>query len=330
VSHYKHLRAETVMSVPEPLRQAFSLTPEYRNYVWGGNRLKPGHSPIAEAWIVYEHDRVASGPLAGRTLAETAVTYGEVLLGRRAVQRTGTRFPLLIKLLDCAAWLSLQVHPNDEQAVRLEGAGQFGKTEAWHILEAQPDAQILCGLRPGVTRDTLAQAIRSGTLLDWMQRLSIQAGDTVFISPGMIHALGPGILVYEVQQTSDLTYRVFDWNRPATQGRKLHIEQSLAVADVNACGQVVPQPQLAEGDQHELVACPYFTLQLLAGQLNSIALDTGGESFHALTLIEGQAQVEGADWGLELDRFGTVVIPAACGPYRVRPHGLFRALKASV
>ncbi len=318
------------MSNFEPLRQAFFVTPEYRDYVWGGDRLKPGHAPIAEAWIVYEHDRIASGPLAGQTLAEAATAYGEALLGRRAVQRTGTRFPLLIKLLDCADWLSLQVHPNDEQAAQLEGVGQFGKTEAWHILEAQPDAQILCGLRPGAARDTLAQAIRSGMLLDWMQRLSVQAGDTIFISPGMIHALGPGILLYEVQQTSDITYRVFDWNRPAAQGRKLHIEQSLAVADVSSSGQIIPQPQLTDGDRCELVACPYFTLQLLAGQSNSIALDTGGESFHALTLIEGQAQVEGVDWGLEPDRFGTVVIPAACGSYRVQPRGFFRALKASV
>jgi mannose-6-phosphate isomerase len=318
------------MSVPEPLRQAFSLTPEYRDYVWGGNRLKPGHSPVAEAWIVYEHDKISSGPLAGRTLAEVAVDYTEALLGWRAVQRTGTRFPLLIKLLDCAQWLSLQVHPNDEQAVWLEGAGQFGKTEAWHILDAQPDAEILCGLQPGVTREALAQAIRSGTLVDRMQRLSIQAGDTILIRPGMIHAIGPGILLYEVQQTSDITYRVFDWNRPASQGRKLHIEQSLAVADVNARGQVRPQPQLADGDERESVTCPYFALQILAGQSNSISLDTGGESFHALTLIEGRAQVEGANWGLELDRFGTVVIPAVCGPYRVRPRGSFRALKASV
>ncbi len=318
------------MLVPEPMRQAFSLTPEYRDYVWGGNRLRPGHSPVAEAWIVYEHDRIASGLLAGRTLAEAATTYREALLGRRAVQRTGTRFPLLIKLLDCAQWLSLQVHPNDEQAVRMEGVGQFGKTEAWHILEAQPNAEILCGLRPGVTHEALAQAVRNGTLVDQMQHLSLQNGDSILISPGMIHAIGPGILLYEIQQTSDITYRVFDWNRPAAEGRKLHIEQSLAVADVNARGQVRPQPQLGDGDQRELVTCSYFTLQLLTGQSNSIALDTGGESFHALTLIQGQAQIEGANWGLHLDRFGTVVIPAACGSYRVQPRGSFRALKASV
>ena len=318
------------MSVSAAVCQALWLTPEYRDYVWGGSRLRPGHVLTAEAWVIYEGDRIASGPLAGRTLGEAAAEYGEALLGRRAVQRTGTRFPVLIKLLDCAQWLSLQVHPNDEQAVRLGGPGQFGKTEAWHLLEAEPGAEILCGLRPGTTRAVLERAVRRGTILDWMQRLTIQAGDTIFLKPGLIHALGPGVLVYEVQQTSDITYRVFDWNRPATQGRQLHIEQALAVADVSAAGQIIPSPPLADGDLRELVACPYFALQLLAGQTNSITLDTGGESFHALTLVEGKVHVEGPGWRRELNRFETVVIPAACGSYQVQPRGSFRALKASV
>ena len=318
------------MSVSAAVCQALLLTPEYRDYVWGGSRLRPGHVPTAEAWVIYEGDRIASGALAGQTLAEAAAAYGAALLGRRAVQRTGTRFPLLIKLLDCAQWLSLQVHPNDEQAVRLEGPGQFGKTEAWHFIEAEAGAEILCGLHPGMTKANFEQAIRRGTLLDGMQRLLPQAGDTILLKPGMIHALGPGLLVYEVQQTSDVTYRVFDWNRPATQGRKLHLAQALAVTDVNAAAQIIPQPPLADGDQRELAACSYFTLQLLAGQTNSISLDTGGESFHVLTLIEGGAQVEGPGWQLELNRFETVVIPAACGSYQVQTHGSFRALKASV
>jgi len=318
------------MSDSAAVCQALLLTPEYRDYVWGGSRLRPGHVPTAEAWVIYEGDRIASGTLAGQTLAEAAAAYGAALLGRRAVQRTGTRFPLLIKLLDCAQWLSLQVHPNDEQAARLEGPGQFGKTEAWYFIEAEPGAEILCGLRPGMTKANLEEAIRRGTILDWTQRLTIHAGDAILLKPGMIHALGPGLLVYEVQQTSDITYRVFDWNRPATQGRKLHLEQALAVTDVNAAAQIIPQPPFAGGDQRELVACPYFTLQLLAGQTNSISLDTGGESFHALTLIEGGAQVEGPGWRLELNRFETVVIPAACGSYQVQTHGSFRALKASV
>jgi mannose-6-phosphate isomerase len=314
----------------EPLSRALRLAPEYREYVWGGNRLRPGRSPTAEAWVVHEQDRIVYGSLAGQTLGQVAGVYGEALLGRRAVQRTGARFPLLIKLLDCAQWLSLQVHPNDEQAAQLEGAGHFGKTEAWHILDAAPDAEILCGLRPGIHRDELAQAIRGGTILDSVQRLMVKTGDTVFIAPGTLHALGPGLLVYEVQQTSDITYRVFDWNRPASQGRKLHIEQSLAVADVNASGRAIPRPQLADGDRQVLVACAYFTLEILSGRMNSISLDTGGESFHALTLIEGKAQIKGMDWEEPLNHFETVIVPAACGAYHVEPGGFYRALLATV
>jgi len=317
------------MTSSELVQEAFVLTPEYRDYVWGGDRLKPGSRPIAEAWVVYENDRIASGLLSGRTLADATAEYGSALLGTRAIQRTGARFPLLIKLLDCAQWLSLQVHPNDEQAVRLEGAGQFGKTEAWHFIDAELNAEILCGLQPGATREQFEQSVRGGTLLDLMQRLAIHAGDSIFISPGMIHSLGPGLLAYEVQQTSDITYRVFDWNRPAMQGRKLHIEQSLAVADVNALARIVPRPLLGDGERRTLVACSYFTLELVAGERNSMMLDTLGESFHALTMIKGAAEVEGSDWQLRLGRFETAVIPAACHSYRIQPRGFCRILKAS-
>ncbi len=110
------------------LNSFLKLTPEYRDYVWGGDRLRPGHNPTAEAWVIWEKDRIETGPLAGKTLGEAAQEFGSALLGEKVVARTGLRFPLLIKLLDCAQWLSLQVHPNDEQALQLEGPGQFGKT----------------------------------------------------------------------------------------------------------------------------------------------------------------------------------------------------------
>lgn len=306
------------------------LIPEYRPYIWGGHRLRPGSERTAEAWVVYEHDRITAGPLAGRTLGEAAAEYGPELVGSRAVQRTGTRFPLLIKLLDCAEWLSLQVHPNDEQAVQLVGAGEYGKTEAWHFIEAEPGAEILCGLRPGTTRESLVQAIRNGTIVELMKRFTIHAGDSIFISPGMIHALGPGLLLYEVQQTSDLTYRVYDWDRPQTPNRQLHIEQSLIVADLNADSQLMPRPPFVDGQQQQsLVACRYFTLELLAADSDSISLDTRGESFHALTLIEGEAELEWTDRRLPLHRFDTVLIPASCGAYRLQSAGFFRALKSA-
>jgi len=314
----------------DPIHKPILLSPQYRNYVWGGNRLKPGESPVAEAWVVYEKDEVASGPLAGRTLADLAAQYGASLLGQRAVETTGLRFPLLIKLLDCAKWLSLQVHPDDEQAKRLEGPGFFGKTEAWHFIEVEPGSEILCGLRPGTTEENLKEAIRAGTVVDTTQRLSVQAGESIFIPAGTIHALGPGLLLFEVQQSSDTTYRVFDWNRPATKERPLHIEKSLAVANPKATSKLLPLPELADGSRKNLISCPYFNLETLAAQLNSIVLDRHGESFDTLTVVKGSIQIEGDGWKTQLKRLETALIPAGCGPYQILPAGPYRALRATV
>ncbi|MCX6080563.1 MAG: class I mannose-6-phosphate isomerase [Chloroflexi bacterium] len=314
------------------MNQPIQLIPEYRDYVWGGDKLRPGYSPTAEVWAVYENDRVAAGPQAGRSLAELAAEDGEKFLGKYVQQQTGGRFPLLIKLLDCAQWLSVQVHPNDEQAVRLEGAGFFGKTEAWHVLGAEPEAQLIAGMKPGVSAEALSAGIADGTILTLSQYLDVSAGETIFIRPGTIHALGPGLLIYEVQQSSDLTYRVYDWGRPQTEKRKLHIEKSLAVTDPRASTQVVPNPVLADGECRVLVHNSYFKLEIMAAETLPITLDTGGQTFHALTLIEGQAQVTVASgpgsW--KLGRFETILIPAACGAYRIEPIGAFRALKSSV
>jgi mannose-6-phosphate isomerase len=318
-----------MMAGVQPLKEAFRLIPEYRDYVWGGGRLKPGVSPIAEAWVVYEKDRIEAGPYAGRTLGEAAAEQGTALLGKQTYQHTGLRFPLLIKLLDCAAWLSLQVHPNDQQAQQLEGAGQFGKTEAWYFLDAAPVAEMLCGLIPGTTPEALAKAIRTGKLLDLTQRIPVTKGDSIFISPGTIHALGPGLLVYEVQQTSDITYRVYDWDRPATPQRQLHIEKSIAVANPAAAAKSQPQPPLTDGSQHTLITCDYFTLEILASKSKTIQLDTREESFHALTVLDGQALVAGAGWQQTLGHFETALVPAACGSYTIQPLGDLTLLKAS-
>jgi mannose-6-phosphate isomerase len=306
------------------------LIPEYHTRVWGGQRLKPADPPIGEAWVVHEGNRVANGPHAGQTLAEVAKKLGAALLGAPVVARTGLRFPLLIKLLDCNDWLSIQVHPNDDQTVQLEGAGQFGKTEAWHVLDAKPDATLIAGVKPGASPTALADSIRAGTVLDFAQQQQVRAGDTVFMPAGTMHALGPGLLIYEVQQTSDITYRVWDWNRPASAGRKLHIEQSLAVTDPAASGQVTHLRPMLDADAQQLVECPYFTLELLASTAETLALDTQGKSFHALTVIQGQATVEHGAEGVTLGQYETVIVAADAGAYAVRPLMLCRVLKAAV
>src|SRR3972149_1360115 len=239
----------------------FSLAPEYRDYVWGGARLRPGIVPTAEAWIIYAGNRVSSGPYAGRVLAELAEDFGTELLGTRAVAQTGKRFPVLVKILDCAQWLSLQVHPNDEQAVKLEGEGFFGKTEAWHVLESEPNTKLIIGIKPNITAEALADSIKNGTILASVQSVEVKEGDTLFMSPGTIHALGPGLLMYEIPQTSDLTYRVYDWGRPETETRKLHIDKALAVSNPNVTASVLHAPQVNDGDVKTLTQCEYFKLE---------------------------------------------------------------------
>jgi len=305
------------------------LVSSYRDYVWGGDRLRPGHSPTAEAWVVWEQDEIESGSLAGKTLGEAASQFGEELLGIKAMKRTGTRFPLLIKLLDCAQWLSLQVHPNDQQAVELEGPGQFGKTEAWHILDAQPNSTLIAGLKPNTSAETLAASIRNGTVIEHVQYTAVSAGDTIFMPAGTLHALGPGLLVYEVQQTSDWTYRVYDWGRPQTEKRPLHIEKSIQVARADSRAPILSMPECGDGAQQTLVECEYFTLEILCAPTKSIHLDTKRESFHAITVIEGKAALQAGDESLELDKFQTAVIPASVGSYQFQPLTNCRALKSS-
>ncbi len=314
------------------MTQPIQLIPEYRDYVWGGDKLRPGFIPTAEAWAVYENDRVAAGPWVGFSLAELTVKLGDKLIGKYVQAQTGGRFPLLIKLLDCAQWLSVQVHPNDEQAARLEGPGFFGKTEAWHVLGAEAGAQLIAGVKAGVSSEALAASISDGTILSLSQYVNVNKGETIFIRPGTIHALGPGLLIYEVQQSSDLTYRVYDWGRPQTEKRKLHIEKSLAVSDASATVQPVADPALKDGERKVVAHNSYFKLEVMVAEKRAIELNTAGQSFHAITVIEGQAQilVSGEPGVWKLGQYETLLIPADCGKYSFEPMGACRALKSSV
>ncbi len=311
------------------LHSFLKLTPEFRDYVWGGDRLRPGHNPTAEAWVVWENDRIETGALAGKTLGEAAVEFGSALLGEKVVTRTGMRFPLLVKLLDCAEWLSLQVHPNDEQAVQLEGPGQFGKTEAWHVLEAQPDSKLIAGLRSDTDSTEMADAIRNGTIAEYAQYAAVSQGDTIFMPAGTLHALGPGLLIYEVQQTSDWTYRVYDWDRPQTDTRRLHIEKSIQVTRPGFTAPITSMPACGDGTQDVLVQCEYFTLELLSASSQTVELDTRGETFHALTVIEGKARLQSANENVVLGKFQTVLVPASLGKYQLQPLENCRVLKSS-
>jgi mannose-6-phosphate isomerase len=310
--------------------ELLQVVPEYHHRVWGGQQLKPNlEKPYGEAWLVFEGNKIKSGPYAGRRLEEVARVLGADLLGARALERTGTRFPLLIKILDCADWLSVQVHPNDEQALKLEGKGQFGKTEAWHVLDAVAGAELIAGVKPGTTADQLEQAIRDGSILEISQKHKVETGATIMMPAGTLHALGPGFLIYEVQQTSDTTYRVWDWNRPASTGRALHIAQSIAVTDPNSRGEINHHKMQTSGIETR-VESEYFKLEEIRGEDSTLKANTENSSFHAITVTEGRAEVVLGDARVTLGKFETVIVPANAFEYRIEPLEPFIALRSSV
>ncbi len=311
--------------------ELLQVVSEYHHRVWGGQQLKPNlDKPYGEAWLVFEGNKIKSGTHAGQRLEEVSRVLGADLLGTRALERTGTRFPLLIKILDCADWLSVQVHPNDEQALKFEGQGQFGKTEAWHVLDAKIGAELIAGVKPGTTAAQLERTIRDGSILEVSQKHKVETGATVMMPAGTVHALGPGLLIYEVQQTSNTTYRVWDWDRPASAGRALHIEQSITVTNPNSSGEINHAVMKAQNAVETRVECEYFLLEEIHGTEMTVVSNTEHSSFHALTVTAGRADVVLGNARVTLGKFETVIVPANAGEYRIEPFEPFIALRSSV
>ena len=311
------------------------LKPSIRNYIWGGRHLArlageeplSNPTPIAEAWVIYEENLIQNDPFSNLTLSELTAKFPQSILGSELARKNNNRFPLLIKLLDCEKWLSIQVHPDNDLAQKLEGPGHFGKTEAWYVLDAKKDAQLIAGTRKGISAQQLGIAIRNGNILDVIERYPIKRDDAILINAGTIHALGPGSLIYEVQQTSDITYRVYDWDRPLTAGRELHIEKSIAAGKP-----IVTKPfSTIIGDQlsnQALITSEFFQLEKCFGSNTTMTLSTKGLSFHTITVINGQVDLITAKFRYTLDMFDTFLIPASIGEYQLS--GVFQVLKASV
>lgn len=296
------------------------LEPRYVERIWGGTRFSTNSRPIGEVWLVHEQNSIVEGPGKGLTLADAVASVGENILGSRVWATGERRFPLLVKLIDAREWLSIQVHPGDDLALKLEGPGHRGKTEAWYAIECEPAAEIIAGVSEDLSPEALVDTIRSGQIDSVVKRHPFHAGDVMALPAGTIHALGPGVLIYEIQQSSDTTYRVSDWNRPSSAGRKLHIEQSVAAADSSfrpRPGQVV---ETGDGRATDIVSLPPFTLQRATITQQPLLLDMAGERFAIVTLIGGSAHLTYTNGQHELTRFDTLVLPAALGSCHVVPH----------
>jgi mannose-6-phosphate isomerase len=294
------------------------LQPQYRERVWGGQRLRPSQPPIGESWIAHGPSVVAAGEYSGKNLDELMAMYGPDLMGTMVQERYPDRFPLLIKLLDCAEWLSVQVHPNDEQARRLVGPTAYGKTEAWYFLDAGRGGQILVGVKPGVDRDGLAAAIKAGHVLEVVEHVDVQTGNALLIPAGTLHALGPGLLLYEIQQASDTTYRAYDWGRPQSAGRTLHIEEAIEVAEaLGPAAKGHPQIDGTSG-QTPAIACDLFAVDLIRTLPSTPAVaDTAGRAFHVVTATSGTIQISAHGECISLGRYETALIAGSTGPYEI-------------
>ena len=327
-----------VQARPYPMR----FEPIYQYRLWGGRRLAdllaaplPGDGPIGEAWVLSDRDdhasRVADGPLKGQTIGHLMEQSREPLLGRLAGRFN--RFPLLLKFLDVREMLSLQVHPADDRKDLLP-AGESGKTEAWVVLEAGPQSRIYAGLKPGITAADLRRAVASGVVADSVASFIPKRGDSVFIPAGTVHSLGGDVVVFEIQENSDVTFRLDDWGHvdPATgRPRALQVDQALSAIDV-ARGKVAPVAPVVEEatpvERERLFECEHFRLWRLHGQ-SPFAVGAAGAP-RVLVCTEGTGRVEHGDQTYAAGKGDVWLLPAAVGVCAFRPSGAVTLLEAAL
>jgi mannose-6-phosphate isomerase len=319
----------------------FLVVPIFDERPWGSLDLRPIYTrivkePIGESWLTWEDNRVANGPLAGQSLGDLSKKFGRDLVGQAAVY--DNRFPLLVKFLFPCDKLSVQVHPDDEQA-RKNGQ-PCGKTECWYVLRANPGAQVALGLKAGVTLVEFEQAIqdtRAEKLLNWVD---VYAGDMLYVAAGTVHTIGGGMVLVETQQTSDITYRLYDYGRP----RELHIAEGLAATKLHTnAGKVVGSAALqrrvnagenllepASAGANILVRSPFFQVEKM--QLREpLSSEVSRDSPHIVVAVSGAGIVESQ--GMEPISFATgdaVVIPACVGEYLVRPQWDLEVMRMSL
>ncbi len=303
------------------------LSPAFKDYLWGGTKLRDvygkncDYDKVAESWELSTHpageSRIAGGEFDGLTLGEYFAKVGKDVLGSHG--KAFENFPVLIKFIDAREPLSIQVHPSDEYALREEH--EYGKTEMWYVMDCEPGAFLYFGVNREIAREEFQQRIENNTVLEVLNRVDVHPEDVFFIESGTIHAIGAGILICEIQQNSNCTYRVYDYDRRGADGkpRELHVEKALEVSRFTPSDttdrQGGAQP-VAGGSVKKLASCKYFTTEKLEIS-GTMTLTAGEDSFLSLIVRTGTAEIAGAENTLSCRVGDSVFVPAGAGTVTV-------------
>ncbi len=294
--------------------------PILKERLWGGTKLKevlgkPIESDITgESWelstVKGDVSIIANGDLQGTSLQDLIDDHSEALLGKSVVDRFGTDFPILIKFIDAKQDLSIQLHPNDKLAK--ERHNSFGKTEMWYIMDADPKAELIVGFNRSVTKKEYAESVENDTLLDLLNYEQVKEGDTFFINTGKIHAIGAGVMLAEIQQTSDVTYRVFDFNRKDKEGnlRELHTELALDAVDYEKKDDFKISYSKELNTVETMVDCPYFKTNFIELTKDVVLNTKERDSFTIYMCVGGKALVKTAEGEAHIKKGETVLLPA--------------------
>lgn len=313
--------------------KAIKLNPAFKDYLWGGTKLRDEYGKkcdldkVAESWELSCHKDgcsvVADGEYAGLTLPQYIEKAGKAVLGTDCEKFE--YFPILIKLIDAKQNLSVQVHPDNDYAMRVEG--EYGKTEMWYVVDCEPGAGLLYGFKHEISKEEFRRRIEDNTLLEVTNRVEVHPGDVFFIEAGTLHAIGEGILIAEIQQNSNTTYRVYDYGRVGADGkpRQLHIEKAIDVTRLapatRPCGRPQAKPEAFEGGSVlPLASCDYFTVKEMEVTSHA-ALMADEKSFHSLLLLDGSLTLSMGGEKLEMKKGDSVFVPAGSGDYTLTGKG---------
>lgn len=317
------------MSIAYPMR----TKPVFKDYIWGGDKLVTKYNkqtdmrPVAESWEVSAYPKsssiIGNGKFAGKTLRDVIKAHPELICGQKkkfGLFGENKEFPVLIKLLDARDKLSLQVHPNDDYARKNENGS--GKNELWYVIDCEENAEVILGFKEELSRGELEAAIKDNSILDKVNRVPVKAGDCFSIPAGMLHAIGGGIVIAEIQQSSDLSYRIYDYNRVGADGkaRELHIEKALDVTDTSLKSVNTRDNKAAKLNGFTstmLTDWKYFAVNLLKID-NHADLNQDAASFTCALLIDGELELEAGGTSIELKAGESVFIPSNLGQFTLK------------